>query len=71
MRCVILVQHVSFSLKLGSFHGLPLFSLKKLEHLYFIKDEKDMQEKYRETAKWFREIISEIDPREMEKLVGM
>jgi hypothetical protein len=53
------------------YYGLPLETIKRLEHLYFIKDEKDLQEKYREAAKWFREIISEIDPKEMEKLVGM
>ncbi|MBS7633657.1 hypothetical protein KEJ15_08625 [Candidatus Bathyarchaeota archaeon] len=35
-------------------------NVKKLEHLYFVKDMKDLEEKYREATNWFNKIISEI-----------
>lgn len=42
-------------------YELPPETIKKLENLYFIKDEKDLQEKYHEATRWFRETISKTD----------
>jgi hypothetical protein len=42
-------------------YELPPETIKKLEHLYFIKDEKDLQEKYHKATRWFQEIISKTD----------
>ena len=50
-------------------YELPSETIKKLERLYFIVDEKDLQEKYDEASKWFNEIMSEIDQKEIERLV--
>ena len=38
-------------------YELPNEIVEKLERLYFVKDEKDLQEKYREAADWFKEIV--------------
>ncbi len=43
--------------------------IKKLKHLYFVKDENDLQEKYHKAVKWFQEIMSEINQKEIERLV--
>jgi hypothetical protein len=51
-------------------YELPSDIVKKLEHLYFVKDEKDLQEKYDEATKWFAKLTSEIDSREMEDLIN-
>jgi glycosyltransferase involved in cell wall biosynthesis len=48
-------------------YELPSEIVKKLEHLYFVKDGKDLQEKYNEATKWFHETISEIDQEEIER----
>jgi len=50
-------------------YELPPGAIEKLEHLYFVKDEKDLQKKYHEAAEWFREIISEIDQKEIERRI--
>ncbi len=50
-------------------YELPSEIVKKLEHLYFVKDAKDLQEKYDEATKWFARLASEIDSREMEDLI--
>ena len=50
-------------------YELPSDIIKKLEHLYFIKDETDLQEKYNEATEWFPGIVSEIDEKEIERLV--
>lgn len=42
-------------------YELPSEIITKLEHLCFVRDEKDLQEKYVEATSWFHEIISEID----------
>lgn len=51
-------------------YELPSETIKKLEHLYFVKDAKDLQEKYREAIKWFNETMQEIDQKEIERLIG-
>jgi len=51
-------------------HELPPETIKKLEGLYFIKDQKDLQEKYRNASRWFREIMSNISLKVRERLIG-
>jgi predicted nucleotidyltransferase len=43
-------------------YELPPKTIKKLENLYFIKDAKDLQEKYYKATEWFQETMSEINP---------
>jgi len=50
-------------------YELPSKVLERLQHLYFVRDEKDLKEKYNEAAKWFKEIMSDIDKKEINKLV--
>jgi len=52
-------------------YELPSKIIRKLKHLYFVEDEKDLQEKYHKAVKWFHETMSEIDQKEVEKLVRM
>jgi hypothetical protein len=42
-------------------YELPSEIITKLEHLCFVRDEKDLQEKYIEATCWFHEVVSEID----------
>jgi len=61
---------VHYDFKMRYIHyELPSESIKKLKHLYFVKGEKDLQEKYREAVKWFKETMSEINQNEIEKLI--
>jgi hypothetical protein len=50
-------------------HELPSEVIEKLEHLYFVKDAKDLQEKYHEAIKWFNRTMQEINQKEIEKLI--
>jgi hypothetical protein len=50
-------------------YELPTGAIEKLEHLYFVKDEEDLQRKYREAADWFRETMLEIDQKEIERQI--
>jgi predicted nucleotidyltransferase len=50
-------------------YELPSEVIKKLKHLCFIKDEKDLQEKYNEATKWFPKTMSEIDQKEIKRLI--
>jgi hypothetical protein len=50
-------------------YELPPKTVEKLKHLYFVKDEKDLQEKYQQATVWFRSLMSEIDEKQIEKLV--
>jgi hypothetical protein len=50
-------------------YELPSEIIRKLERLYFVKDEEDLQKKYDETVEWFPKIISEIDQNEIKKLM--
>jgi hypothetical protein len=50
-------------------YELPHETIKKLEHLYFVKDQRDLQRKYREAAKWFHKVTSTIDRKKIEELV--
>jgi len=50
-------------------YELPPEIVKKLEHLYFVGDEKDLQEKYDEATNWFDGLASETDPGKVEELI--
>lgn len=52
------------------YYELPTEIIKKLENLYFIKDEQDLQEKYYNATKWFQETISKINPEETESCLN-
>jgi hypothetical protein len=51
-------------------YELPSEIIKKLEHLYFVKDAKDLQEKYLKAIKWFNKTMQEINQKEIERLIG-
>jgi len=47
---------------------LPSEIIEKLEYLYFVDGERDLQEKYAKATKWFLEIMTEINQKEIEEL---
>jgi hypothetical protein len=51
------------------YHELPPRINGKLQELYFVKDKKDLPEKYHKASKWFRDLISNFDKDEVEKLI--
>ncbi len=51
-------------------YEFPSETIKRLKHLFFVKDEVDLQEKYNQATEWFRKIMPAIDEKEIEKLVG-
>jgi len=62
---------VHYNFKMEYIHyELPSEIIKKLEHLYFVKNAKDLQGKYRKAIKWFNKTMTEIDQKEMERLIG-
>ncbi len=63
---------IHYNFKMEYLHyELPSDVIKRLEHLYFVKDAKDLQEKYYEATEWFHRIIQEIDQKEIERLIGI
>ena len=62
--------HYEFKMRYVHYE-LPSSTIEKLERLNFVKDLKDLQTKYREATEWFQKTILEINPKEIEKLVGM
>jgi hypothetical protein len=40
-------------------HELPPRVTHRLEQLFFVKDEEDLQEKYNKATEWFTEVLSE------------
>jgi hypothetical protein len=61
---------IHYNFKMEYLHyELPSETIRKLEHLYFVKDEKELQEKYREAIKWFNKTMKEINQKEIEKLI--
>lgn len=52
-------------------YEVPSEIIKKLEHLFFVRDENDLQEKYYEAVELFKDVMSEIDQKEIERLVRM
>ena len=41
-------------------YELPPKEIRKLENLYFVKDTADLQKKYGEANRWFREVLSKL-----------
>jgi len=63
---------IHYNFKMEYLHyELPSDVTKKLERLYFVKDAKDLQEKYYEAIKWFHRTIEAIDQKEIERLIGI
>jgi hypothetical protein len=58
--------HHDFKLRYAHYE-LPEGVVKRLESLSFVKDQKDLQEKYTEASKWFSETISEINCDQIER----
>lgn len=52
-------------------YELPRGIVKRLEGLYFVRDKKDLQGKYREATEWFRETASEIYAEKVLKLIRL
>lgn len=50
-------------------YELPPKTIEKLKHLYFVKNEKELQEKYHKAVKWFQETMSQINQKEIERLI--
>ncbi|MDI6809082.1 MAG: hypothetical protein QME66_08900 [Candidatus Eisenbacteria bacterium] len=48
-------------------YDLPADIVRRLKELYFVKDENDLKEKYPVAARWFSEVIREIDLKEIER----
>ena len=62
---------VHYNFKMEYLHyELPSEIIEKLGHLYFVKDAKDLQEKYHQAIKWFNKTMQEINQKEIEKLIG-
>jgi len=51
-------------------YELPPKVVERLRHLYFAKDEKDLQQKYREASKWFQETMSTINKEKITEQIG-
>ena len=48
-------------------YDLPAGVVKRLKKLYFVRDEKDLERKYRAAEKWFYEALEDIDFEEIER----
>jgi hypothetical protein len=60
--------HYNFKMEYVHYE-LPSEVIKKLGHLYFVKDAKDLQEKYYEANKWFLKTMEDINQKEIERLI--
>jgi predicted nucleotidyltransferase len=70
LRIIYSPLHYEFKMRYVHYE-LPSSTIEKLKRLNFVKDLKDLQRKYREATEWFQKTMSEIDPKEIEKLVGV
>lgn len=52
-------------------YELPSRIIKRLGYLFFVNNERDLQEKYHDATKWFEEIVSEIDQMDLESLINV
>jgi len=50
-------------------YELPHETIEKLKHLVFIKNKRDLQEKYHNASKWFHQVMSEVSQKEIERLM--
>ena len=57
--------HYDFKMRYVHYE-LPQRVIEKLERLYFVKDKKAIQEKYREASKWFNQTMREINRKKIE-----
>jgi predicted nucleotidyltransferase len=62
LRIRYMPLHYDFRMRYVHYE-LPHDTILKLESLYFVRDEKDLQEKYDEATEWFQKAISEISHR--------
>jgi hypothetical protein len=62
---------IHYNFKMQYIHyELPSEIIEKLKPLYFVKDEEDLQEKYRKAIEWLHRTMLEINQREIERLIG-
>jgi predicted nucleotidyltransferase len=59
-------RHYDFRMRYV-YRELPADVVRRLEHLAFVKDTKDLEGKCREAAAWFREAIGEVDDKEVRR----
>lgn len=59
--------HYDFKMRYVHYE-FPSEIIEKLEHLYFVKDGKDLQAKYLDAIKWFHKVMLEIQKQNIEKL---
>lgn len=50
-------------------YELPDDIILRLKQIYFVADQTDLQDKYRETVAWFYDVISQVKKKELERLV--
>lgn len=58
--------HYDFKMRYVHYE-LPAEIIRKLERLYFVKDEDDLQQKYNDVVEWFPKTVLEIDKKEIER----
>jgi hypothetical protein len=51
-------------------YELPPDTIKRLTRLYFVRNEKDLQEKYREASEWFHKMMLKINHKEIGRLIS-
>jgi len=51
-------------------YELPQEVVKRLEHLYFVRDDVDLKSKYDEATQWLCELLSEIREEDVRKIMG-
>ncbi|MDH5450995.1 MAG: hypothetical protein OEX77_08885 [Candidatus Bathyarchaeota archaeon] len=51
-------------------YELPSEVIKRLRYLFFVENEKKLQEKYLEATDWFHEILSTVDQKEIKRSIG-
>jgi len=60
--------HYDFKMRYVHYE-LPPEVVDRLVNLHFVKNMKDLQEKYREAKEWFLKTMSEIDGKQIKNLV--
>lgn len=60
--------HYDFKMRYVHYE-LPPETVEKLDHLYFVRNMKDLQEKYLQANEWFKRLMLEIDEKHVETIV--
>jgi len=60
--------HYDFKMRYVHYE-LPPEVAERLANLHFVRNMKDLQEKYREAKEWFLKTMSEIDGKQIEHLI--